>query len=107
MKKEDFSNWDEERYKELNAYFRVNINKLLESDPYLKDILAEKGSLQLEDLVDRMSIKDQQLWQEFLELDRIKLHKDMQDHLEGKGTPYSPRNGFGKTSLDDQEEETW
>ena len=107
MTQQESNNWDEARYRELNTYFRVNINILLDSDPYIKDMLADKKSLQLESLIERMSVRDQQLWKEFLELDRIKLHMDMQDHLEGKGKPYTPRSGFGNTTLDDMEEQTW
>lgn len=109
MSAPDFGKWDEERYLELNAYFRVKIRVMLESDPFFKDLLAQGKGLQLQELTDRMPVRDQQLWQEFLELDLIKLHKDMQDHLEGRGTPYNSRTGFGSGSLSGpgSEENPW
>lgn len=87
--------WDEDRYMELNTYFRVKIQGMVDSDPYIRDLQKQEEGLQLSDLIDRMSEHDQALWAEFIRLDRIKLHMDMQNHLEGKGTPYDPRSGFG------------
>ena len=101
----DLSKWDEERYIELNTYFRVRIQGLVDSDPYIKQLIDSEESLQLQDLIERMSVKDQGLWKEFIELDRLKLYQDMRDHLEGRGTPYSPQKGFGnKLSGPDEEE---
>lgn len=105
MKHIDFSKWDEERYVELNTYFRVRIQGLVDSDPYIKELIETDKNLQLHDLIERMSLKDQGLWKEFIELDQIKLHKDMRDHLEGRGTPYSPQTGFGN-KLSDSEDNT-
>ena len=96
----DLENWDEERYLELNTYFRVRIQGMVDSDPYIKDLIKQEPGLQLQDLIDRMSERDQELWVEFIKLDRIKLHMDMQNHLEGKGTPYSPQKGFGNNLTD-------
>lgn len=95
MNKYDLRNWDEERYLELNSYFRVKIQSMMDGDPYIKELVRQEKGLQLQDLVDRMSDQDQQLWDEFIYLDRIKLHQDMRNHLEGRGTPYKPGRGFG------------
>lgn len=100
MKQIDLSDWNDERYIELNTYFRVKIQGMVDSDPYIQELIGQDAGLQLQDLIDRMSVQDQALWVEFLKLDRIKLHIDMQNHLEGKGTPYSPQRGFGN-SLED------
>lgn len=89
--------WDEERYLELNTYFKIKIQGMVDSDPYIRDLQQQEGGLQLSDLIDRMSGQDQELWAEFIRLDRIKLHRDMHNHLAGKGTPYTPRYGFGGT----------
>ena len=99
--------WDENRYRELNAYFRIRIKTLLESDPYFKEILAQEQGLQLQDLVNRMTNADQVLWTEFLELDQLKLHIDLQNHLEGKGMPFAPQRGFGNNLFNSEEEATW
>jgi hypothetical protein len=92
---QEMEEWDEERYMELNTYFRVKIQGMVDSDPYIRDLQQQESGLHLSDLIDRMSEHDQDLWAEFIRLDRIKLHRDMQNHLEGKGTPYTPRYGFG------------
>lgn len=101
----DLTKWDHARYLELNTYFRVKIQGMVDSDPYIKELIQEKPGLQLQDLIGRMSERDQELWGEFMELDRIKLHIDMQNHLEGKGTPYSPQKGFG-SNLPDTDDDT-
>ncbi|MCP2045147.1 hypothetical protein [Pontibacter sp. HSC-36F09] len=90
--------WDEDRYMELNTYFRIKIQGMVDSDPYIRDLQKSEDGLQLTDLINRMSDSDQKIWEEFIKLDRIKLHLDMQNHLEGKGTPYTPRHGFGGAS---------
>lgn len=100
MKNPELENWDEDRYLELNTYFRVKIQGMVDSDPYIKELIQQEPGLQLQDLIDRMSDEDQELWKEFIRLDRIKLHIDMQNHLEGKGTPFSPRTGFGGQPAD-------
>ncbi|GAA4431091.1 hypothetical protein GCM10023188_18300 [Pontibacter saemangeumensis] len=100
--------WDEEKYRLLNAHFRQQINTLLRTDTYLADAVAGGKSLQLQELIGRMTEKDQRLWQEFLALDRIKLHLDMKDHLEGRGTPFSPRTGFqGPSGTKDDIGDAW
>lgn len=105
---ESYKEWDEEKYRLLNAHFRQKINVLLSTDDYLSEAVAGGRSLQLQELVGRMSEKDQRLWQEFIWLDRIKLHFDMNDHLEGRGTPYNPRTGFDNpTGKDDDIGEPW
>lgn len=83
---------------ELNTFFRVKIQGMVDSDPYIRDLQRQEGGLQLSDLIDRMSEQDQERWAEFIRLDRIKLHRDMQNHLEGKGTPYTPQKGFGSNT---------
>jgi hypothetical protein len=103
MDSKDLEDWDEARYLELNSYFRVRIQILLDADPHIKQLMEEQRSLQLSDLINQLSEEDQQLWHEFLQLDSIKLHIDMRNHLEGKGTPYNPRDGFA--SSDDEDED--
>lgn len=102
----DTNEWDDEKYNLLNAHFRQKINELLRSDPYLQEAVSAGKGLQLEDLIDRMSERDKKLWVEFIRLDRIKLDRDMRDHLEGRGTPYDPRTGFGNStgSINDEEQ---
>ncbi|MBX0332857.1 hypothetical protein K3G39_06375 [Pontibacter sp. HSC-14F20] len=100
---QEMEHWDEDRYMELNTYFRVKIQGMIDSDPYIQDLQKSEGGLQLTDLISRMSATDQERWEEFIQLDRIKLYLDMQNHLEGKGTPYTPRHGFGNSSADSDE----
>lgn len=90
--------WDDEKYNLLNAHFRQKINELLTTDPYLQEAVSKGKGLQLEELIDRMTARDKQLWVEFIRLDRMKLDRDMRDHLEGRGTPYSAQNGFGNST---------
>ncbi|GAB3539210.1 hypothetical protein GCM10027443_35450 [Pontibacter brevis] len=100
--------WDDEKYNLLNAHFRQRINELLGTNPYLVERVAEGKQLQLSELIDRMTARDKQLWVEFMRLDRLKLDRDMRDHLEGRGTPYSPQKGFGNsTGSIGGEEEPW
>lgn len=99
--------WDDEKYNLLNAHFRQRINELLSTDPDLLETVREGKGLQLEDLIDKMTPKDKMLWKEFMNLDRMKLDMDMKNHLEGKGTPYSPRTGFGNSTGNIGEEEPW
>jgi len=108
MRKPENWEWNAERYRELNDYFRVRIRVMLESDPYLQELVSMQKSLELEQITDRMSGRDQELWQEFMELDQLKFYQDMQNHLEGKGQPYNSRTGFGSISqTDDEENPTW
>ncbi|KAA5541185.1 hypothetical protein [Adhaeribacter rhizoryzae] len=102
MEPNNLDKWDVARYNELNGYFRIKIKYLLESDPFLMEIIAQQNSIALPDLVDRMSLDDQQQWAEFLALDKLKLHLNIQNHLEGKGTPYSPENGFASDSANNE-----
>jgi hypothetical protein len=97
--------WNQERYRELNAYFRVIIPQLLEADPHLQQQVAQGKSLELTEIVECMTLNDQVAWQEFLELDQIKMHQDLQNHLEGKGTPLDSKTGFYRTRQEDSEEE--
>lgn len=100
--------WDDEKYNLLNAHFRQRINELLRTDPYLQQAVREGKQLQLGELIDRMTAKDKQLWITFMRLDKMKLDRDMKNHLEGKGTPYSPENGFGNsTGSIGNEEKPW
>ena len=105
MQDENFEEWDDEKYNLLNAHFRQRINELLRTDPYLNEAVSGGKGLQLEELIDRMTAKDKKLWVEFMKLDRMKLDRDMKDHLEGRGIPYSPKTGFGNStgSLSDGE----
>ena len=105
MEQNNLEKWDSDRYRELNAYFRIRIKTLLESDPFLQGIIAQHNSIQLQDLVARMTEPDQQRWSEFMVLDQMKLHLDIQNHLEGKGTPLDTQNGFGPNLTD--EEDYW
>lgn len=104
MEDNNLEHWDEQRYLELNSYFRVRIQILVDSDPYIKEMTAQAKGLQLNDLINRLSEDDQLLWHEFLQLDSIKLYRDMRNHLEGKGTPYNPRDGFSSGDADDDED---
>ena len=40
MEQNNVEKWDSDRYRELNAYFRIRIKTLLESDPFLQGIIA-------------------------------------------------------------------
>ena len=95
-------NGDEARYKELNTYFRIRIEQLLRQDEYLKDKLKQGHNLQVKDIVAHMSADDQERWQEFLELDQLKMQADIWNHLHGRGTPYQPGTGFSNP-----EDTTW
>lgn len=95
-------NWDEERYKELNTYFRIKIDQLLRQDGQLKQQLEQGSNLQVKDIVAQMNDDDQERWEEFLKLDKLKLEVDMWNHLHGIGTPFQP--GFGFNSPEDT---TW
>ena len=97
--------WNEERYIELNTYFRVRIQQLLETDPHLQQQVAQGNSLQLTEIVECMTLNDQESWQEFLHLDQLKMHQDLQNHLEGKGSPLDSKTGFYRTPQGGAEEE--
>ncbi len=97
------ADWDEARYLELNSYFRVRIQILLDSDPNIKDLVQQGKSLDISDLIDCFSDDDLEMWREFIHLDRIKLHRDLRNHLEGRGTPYNPRDGFAGPHNEDED----
>ncbi|WP_205500825.1 hypothetical protein [Rufibacter psychrotolerans] len=105
----DKAEWDLERYRELNGYFRERINQLLTSDPHLINQVAQGQSLRLEEIVESMTLNDQVLWKEFLQLDQMKMQIDIQDHLEGKGTPLDSQKGFYRQhhENEDDEEALW
>ncbi len=109
MEKINLAEWDEDRYLELNTYFRIMIQRIVDSDPHIKQLQQQDQGLELQDLIDRMSERDQLLWEEFLKLDKIKLHQDMIDHLEGRNTSYKPQSGFTKNNLspDDESHQPW
>ncbi|KAA3438230.1 hypothetical protein [Rufibacter hautae] len=86
--------WNADHYKELNGYFREKIQHQLTTDPHLQKQVAEGKSLQLSEIVESMTLNDQVLWKEFLHLDQIKMHQDLQNHFEGKGAPLHDKSGF-------------
>jgi hypothetical protein len=106
MEMRDQDSWDEERYLELNTYFRYKIQGIVDTDPHIKDLMKQEEGLQLQDLIERMSQRDQELWKEFIQLDRIKLNQNMKNHLEGKGNPYNPRHGFSDSEDDEENKPT-
>ncbi|GGK68622.1 hypothetical protein ACD591_17250 [Rufibacter glacialis] len=97
--------WDADRYKELNIYFREKIQHLLSTDPHLQKQVSAGKSVQLEELVESMTLNDQLLWEEFLQLDQQKMHQDLQNHLEGKGDPLHDQSGFYRHAKNDQEDD--
>lgn len=94
MNIKNLENWDEERYKELNTYFRIKIDLMLRTDQYLIDQVQQGQNLQLNDLVAQFSEEDQSRWDEFIKLNKIKLEVDMWNHLHGKGPGFQPVFGF-------------
>ncbi|HSI89684.1 MAG TPA: hypothetical protein VK927_01145 [Adhaeribacter sp.] len=109
MEKPGSWDWDEGRYLELNTYFRIRIKVILESDPYVKQVLTQGQGLQLDQLTDRMSARDQELWLEFMCLDQLKFEQDLQNHLEGRGKPLNPKTGFNNPLAPDHPDDnpTW
>ncbi|MBC5991405.1 hypothetical protein [Pontibacter cellulosilyticus] len=103
MDMKNLENWDEERYKELNTYFRIKIEQMLRTNTELQEQLQQSSKLHLHDLVAYFSEDDQERWQEFLELDQLKMQKDMWDHLHGKGTRFKPGEGF----VNPDDDTTW
>lgn len=103
MENPNLEHWDEARYKELNIYFRIKIERLLHTNPQLLAQQQEKGTMPLQQLVDEFSADDRERWQEFLHLDKLKMEIDLWDHLHGRGTRYRP--GLGFTNPDD--DTTW
>lgn len=98
----NLDNRGEERYKELNTYFRIKIDQLLRQDEQLKEQLEQSSKLQINDIVTQMNEADQERWTEFLKLDKLKLEVDMWNHLHGIGTPFQPGLGFNSP-----EDTTW
>jgi hypothetical protein len=103
MMNPDLENWDEGRYKELNSYFRMRIQDMVDSDPRIKELMLQQNGLQLRDLVNNLAEHEQEMWQEFMKLDQLKLQIDMHNHLHGKGTPYNPLTGFASEEEDDED----
>ncbi|MFD1188051.1 hypothetical protein [Pontibacter rugosus] len=99
MENINLENFDEERYKELNTYFRIKIEQLLQTNPALQEL----PNLQLSDLVDQFSDDDKERWEEFIQLDKLKMQVDMWNHLNGNGTRFQP--GIGFTNPED--DTTW
>lgn len=97
----NLENWDEERYKELNTYFRIRIEQMLRTNPELQQ--QQSGNLHLNDLVSYFSEDDKERWEEFMALDKLKMQKDMWDHLHGKGTRFMPGEGF----VNPDDDTTW
>ncbi|QCR23523.1 hypothetical protein [Pontibacter sp. SGAir0037] len=87
-------NWNEERYKELNTYFRIKIEHMLRTDPQLQEWQQEGRKIDLKEMMAQFPKEDQERWQEFLELDQLKMQVDIWNHLNGKGIPYQPGFGF-------------
>lgn len=88
--------FDTTKYQELNLYFKQKIRELLESDPQLTNRTAAGESLDLNEIVECMTLNDQLRWKEFLALDQQKMNIDLQNHLEGKGDPLHGREDFYK-----------
>ena len=103
MENHNLENWNAERYKELNTYFRIKIDHMLRTDPKLQARLQEQANMQLSDLVNQFSEDDQERWEEFIQLDKLKMQVDMWNHLNGNGTRYQP--GLGFTNPED--DTTW
>lgn len=103
MTEMNLENWDEERYKELNTYFRIIIEQMLRTDPELQEELKQKENLHLSELVAHFSEDDKERWEEFMELDKLKMQKDMWDHLHGRGTRFRPGEGF----VNPDDDTTW
>ena len=102
MENIDLGNWDEERYKELNTYFRIIIEQMLRHHEQLKEQVEQGRSLEMKDIVAQMNTDDQERGEEFIHLDKLKMEVDIWNHLHGKGTPFKPGTGFNKP-----EDTTW
>ncbi|WP_210488868.1 hypothetical protein [Rufibacter aurantiacus] len=96
--------WDEDRYRELNGYFREKIQHQLSTDPHLQKQIAEGKSLDLTEIVESLTLNDQVLWKEFMHLDQLKMHRDLQNHLEGKGNPLHDKSGFYRRHNGEEDE---
>lgn len=94
MESMNHDNWDAERYRELNIYFKIIIEQMLRTDQNLQEKMQQNPNFELSELVAHFSGDDQERWQEFIELDKMKLQIDMWDHLNGKGTRFKPGEGF-------------
>ncbi len=99
----NLDNWDEERYKELNTYFRIIIEQMLRTNTDLKEKMQQGSNLQLNDLVAQFHEDDKERWIEFLDLDKIKMQIDIWDHLHGRGTRFKPGEGF----VNPEDDTTW
>lgn len=94
----EHANWDEQAYKELNTYFKIKIELMLQKNPELT-----ANSLELEELVAQFNEEDQERWAEFLKLDKQKMEIDMWNHLNGNGTRFQPGIGF----VNPDDDTTW
>jgi chemotaxis response regulator CheB len=99
----ELENWDEARYKELNNFFRMRIQDMVDADPHIKELMEQDNGLQLQDIIANLAPHEQEMWQEFIYLDKLKLQIDMYNHLHGKGTPYNPLTGFANEEDDDED----
>lgn len=99
----NLENWNEERYKELNTYFRIIIEQMLRTNSSLVERQQQDTKMDLEELVAHFSEDDQERWAEFLELDKLKMQVDMWNHLNGNGTRFQPGVGF----INPDEDTTW
>ncbi|WP_266205141.1 hypothetical protein [Pontibacter kalidii] len=103
MENPNLENWDEARYKELNTYFRIKIELMLRTNPHLVAQQQESSNMHLQELLNEFDADDRERWEEFIQLDKLKLEADMWDHLHGRGTRFRP--GLGFTNPDD--DTTW
>lgn len=62
MENLNLDEWDEERYKELNTYFRIRIEQMLRQDDQLKNQLEQGTKLEVRDIVAHMNDDDQERW---------------------------------------------
>lgn len=102
MEKMNLEDWNEERYKDLNTYFRIRIEQLLKQDEQLRDQMESGVDLELKDIIKQMGEEDKERWDEFILLDKLKLQVDVWNHLHGIGTPFKPGTGFHRP-----EDSTW
>ena len=86
--------FDAAKHQELNLYFKQKIKELLESHPQLANRTNAGESLELNEIVECMTLNDQLRWKEFLALDQQKMNLDLQNHLEGKGDPLHSKEDF-------------
>ncbi|MCX2740743.1 hypothetical protein [Pontibacter anaerobius] len=100
MENPNLENWDEARYKELNTYFRIKIEQMLQTNPNLLAQQQESSTLHLQQLVAEFGEEDKERWEEFIRLDKLKMEAAMWDHLHGRGSRYRPGIGFTNPDQD-------